>query len=378
MQPLFPSSEGYNKAPADDEIEVTLIGPGFGECVLVHVGEGHWIVVDSCVEAKSQTPAALRYLADINVCPSKVSHLIITHWDADHCKGIAELAKACSKAKVVMSRAFVERDFLEFVQAHKKPLTRMARSGVGEIDHLLRELEKSGRTNIIAAQPDRRIHTWPASSIGHGQKCEIWTLAPSDFEYQNFLEWLASQMPKVGETRRTAITRKRNNLSAVIYLRIGEDAILLGGDIEERNKPEAGWSAILASSGRPQNPASLFNLSHHGADSGDHPKVWSDMLSAKPWALISSFRNGSVSLPSSADANRTLGYTENAYVSTNLKSVANPPMDKRVSKTIKQVTKRYTTLSQKMGLIRARRLAKGSPNWEVSLHGNASHLSHAR
>ncbi len=37
-------------APEPDEIEVSLIGPGYGESVLVHLGDGEWVVADSCVE----------------------------------------------------------------------------------------------------------------------------------------------------------------------------------------------------------------------------------------------------------------------------------------------------------------------------------------
>jgi hypothetical protein len=32
--------------PADDQIEVSLFGPGYGECCLIHIGNGKWIVVE--------------------------------------------------------------------------------------------------------------------------------------------------------------------------------------------------------------------------------------------------------------------------------------------------------------------------------------------
>ena len=36
--------------PADDEIEITTIGPGFknGESVVIHYGDGNWMIIDSC------------------------------------------------------------------------------------------------------------------------------------------------------------------------------------------------------------------------------------------------------------------------------------------------------------------------------------------
>lgn len=33
--------------PRLDEIEVSLLGPGYGESVVVHMGGGEWMVVDS-------------------------------------------------------------------------------------------------------------------------------------------------------------------------------------------------------------------------------------------------------------------------------------------------------------------------------------------
>lgn len=47
----------YGAAPATDEIELTLFGPGYGEAIAVHLGEGAWLLVDPCVRRniKSKT-----------------------------------------------------------------------------------------------------------------------------------------------------------------------------------------------------------------------------------------------------------------------------------------------------------------------------------
>lgn len=51
--------------PAKDELEVTLLGPGTGESVVIHVGDDRWVIVDSYED--EGLPAARRYLDDINV-----------------------------------------------------------------------------------------------------------------------------------------------------------------------------------------------------------------------------------------------------------------------------------------------------------------------
>ena len=65
-------------SPESDEIEVNIFGPGYGECVLIHIGNGKWVVVDSCVDRDSQ-PAALTYLRSIGSDPSEAVCLIIAY-----------------------------------------------------------------------------------------------------------------------------------------------------------------------------------------------------------------------------------------------------------------------------------------------------------
>ena len=66
----------YNVSPETDEIEVTLIGPGYGECALIHIGKRRWVIVDSCLDGYGQ-PAALAYLSDLGLNPSEVVCLVV-------------------------------------------------------------------------------------------------------------------------------------------------------------------------------------------------------------------------------------------------------------------------------------------------------------
>ena len=40
-----------NGAPESDETDFDLIGPGYGECALVHIGNQRWVIVDSRKDA---------------------------------------------------------------------------------------------------------------------------------------------------------------------------------------------------------------------------------------------------------------------------------------------------------------------------------------
>ena len=74
----------FGKPPQADQIEISLFGPGFGECCLIHLGSGQWVVIDSCLHSDTGEPAALYYLRQISVEPADTIRLIIaTHWHDD-------------------------------------------------------------------------------------------------------------------------------------------------------------------------------------------------------------------------------------------------------------------------------------------------------
>src|SRR5271170_7292865 len=104
-------------APEIDELEVSVFGPGFGECLAVHLPGGKWVLVDSCRDAGGD-PVTLAYLRSLGVEPATdVSTVIASHWHMDHVDGIAELVAACESAEPVASAALYTRDLLAFAGA---------------------------------------------------------------------------------------------------------------------------------------------------------------------------------------------------------------------------------------------------------------------
>ena len=78
--------------PLHEEVEITIFGPGYGECIVVHVGSGRWIVIDSCKHGTKTPPVALKYFDRIGVNPAvQVELVLVTHWHDDHIRGLNEL-----------------------------------------------------------------------------------------------------------------------------------------------------------------------------------------------------------------------------------------------------------------------------------------------
>ena len=164
--------------PERGEFELTLFGPGYGECVLLHAGDGIWAIIDSCIDGEG-APRALRYLESINVNAAEAVRLIVaTHWHDDHMRGMAQLVEACKGADFCCAAALCRTEFLK-ISAVLGQHFIAAGSGADEISSVFSRLrEKKARpTHAIA---NRRIFARSA--------CEIWSLSPSDANYQTFLE----------------------------------------------------------------------------------------------------------------------------------------------------------------------------------------------
>lgn len=368
------SDNKISHPPLSDELEVSIIGPGYGEAVLVHLGDNNWIIIDSCKRPDESVPEPLRYLDQIGVDPRCVVAVLITHWDDDHCKGMSQVIQICAHAQIVMSSAFVQKDFLAFSALYGSPMTRNVRAGVKEIGETMNGLGAAERP-ITSAYPGRRLFTADDLTTSHGLPIEVWTLSPSDEEYQNFLAWVAEQMPQPDETRRVAVKRIRNDLSVVVHMMIGDDVLLFGGDLEEEGKPGTGWSAIMALPGRPLSKAGMFKVSHHGSANGHHAGIPTNLLTAAPVAVVAPFKSGKVSLPTPQDVTRICGYAGEAYTTATLQGRATSKHDPMVDKTIREVTRRFSTIKADPGMIRLRKKAGSSEDWRVDKFGTAGPLA---
>ncbi len=131
-------------APQEAEIEVSVFGPGKGECVVIHVGHGEWLIVDCCRLRKSASPIGLDYLRGLGVDPaSQVKLIVATHWHDDHFAGLAELVDVCQSARFVCSAALSNREFLTLL-ATVGESKLLDDSGVDELSKVMESLTSRG------------------------------------------------------------------------------------------------------------------------------------------------------------------------------------------------------------------------------------------
>ena len=349
--------------PTADELEVTLLGPGYGESIVLHLGGGTWAVVDSCVDSIG-TPRPLDYLTGIGIDPSVAVKLIMaTHWHDDHIRGMGRLVEACETAQFCCASALLKSEFLTIVNSLEGRAQPGISHGAREI-HRVMSCLRERRSKPVFASADRRIFM--------GSTSEIWSLSPSDASFTKFLTNIGQLVPKLGKARERVSPLKPNDAAVVCWVSVNGTAILLGSDLERK-----GWIEILQSTARPSGKAAAFKIPHHGSANAHEPKVWQKMLETDATAALTPWHRGGHSLPKVADVKRILSLTRNAYATASAQMPTSQVRRRThaVQRTLREggMTIRQTPIST--GMVRLRRKLNQSAPWQVELAGSASHLA---
>ncbi len=362
--------------PEVDQVEVTLLGPGCGECIVTHLGNNNWMVVDSCIDSKTSQPAALTYLESIGVNPSSAVKLVIaTHWHDDHIRGLSRVLEECSSADFCCAAALSADEFLANVISYENRNLISGGSGVREIFDIFRILDSRKNKNPIRAITDRVIYTMDCNGTAHGNKVQVWALSPSDKQYDKFLNELTLHMPKVSETKRRAVAQGPNHTSVVTWVQIGDLSLLFGADLEETGDSGTGWSPIVNSDNRPSHKASIFKVPHHGSQNAHSNDVWKNMLIESPTAILTPYSRGVKKLPSPADIARIGGFAEARYSTSKIRPRKISKRSVAVEKTIRNTVGKLRSTVFHAGIIRLRNGGQGDfHTWETTLMNGACSL----
>lgn len=301
--------------PKDDEIEVTLIGPGYGEAILIHVGSGQWLLVDSCVN-QNNAIAPIEYLASIGVAPrDAIKGIVITHWHDDHVRGISNIVEYCSSALVCMSPVHDRDEFKLEVAVQARSLQPTIGSGLIESRRLqtIRRSDKGRGRYYKAAGESKLVLQWSSDDLAHGKSCKVWTLSPNDDLLNAFIASLYKIATPPGSARGRAVAPTRNGTSVVILIQFDKESLLLGADLEEGGGAR-GWTFILADPARPIGKSTLYKVPHHGSENAHHIGVWSQMLVDSPHAILTPYMVGSTRLPKPSDISRINQHTNSAHL----------------------------------------------------------------
>ena len=344
-----------HEPPKSNDFELTVIGPGHGESILVHVGEGRWIIVDSCVDRERNIPRALVSLEGIGVDPSASVDLVVTtHWHDDHIAGMGHIATVCRKAVFCCPAALLDEECRTIIAALEGNTIAPVGSTVSEIFATLNALRER-RSRPCFAIADRRVLL--------REKCEIWALSPSDGAFLRSIKLLRGVSP--------AERLMANRASTVLWIEAGSVTVLLGGDL-----PKAGWTDILGSRARPTGRASVVKVPHHGSLDAFEPRMWTEMTTTQPVAVLTPFATGRNPPPTIEGLARILAKTKDAYITAEPRGHRPPAkLHHEVDRMLRQkAIKRHSRGS--LGIVRLRRRLDSERAWRIEKFGNARSVSH--
>lgn len=367
------------KKPEQDELEVSVFGPGYGECVVVHLCNNEWIIVDSCRDGSSGRPAAIEYLRRLNLDPAEVVRLIVaSHWHDDHVRGLAETLSSCTSAQFVVANALRSKEFLKLVHG----MTSGNRNtGVDEFAAIVEELRRRKAARAIRTSPiqfaAQNSCLWRDSMDFAGVACmrEVVTLSPSPSATARSFARVARLLPKDLQPLGRLPALEPNHTSVVLWICVGQRAVLLGADLEEVTDKTDGWSGILASWGRPAGRASFFKVPHHGSATGHNADVWAGLLTEKPVAALTPFSNGRVWLPAGQDVERICSYTENAYQAGTVEARRVDGPNREATRILRRMGKELHRMVRRSGHVRVKGDALvASGEWSVETYGAATKI----
>lgn len=351
--------------PARGEIEFSIFGPGFGECIAIHLGDEKWMVVDSCVRKQAEVPAVLEYFDRIGVEPEQAIELIVaTHWHDDHVRGISRILEVASGATFCAASVFAGEEFKAI--AEMPPTNSKFSSGVEELARVRRILnERSRPPELVSAC--KRIRFAPGGAVS-----EIWALSPSNSDALRGIDHIAALIGGRSPGVRRIPAVQPNDVSVVLHLETTAGPLLLGGDLEHHlNSRDRGWHAIVDDAGRPVSKAAAFKIPHHGSKNAHCPEVWEHLVSENPLCVVSPWERGKTPLPQPADIARMLSYTPYLYVTSDKRNVA-VQRDRSVERTISESVRAFRPERLRTGHLQIR--WNGSA-WQVRGSEEAAHCS---
>lgn len=269
-------------SPAHGYLIVYVFGPGVGECQVISLPDGKWMVVDCCKLGDVTLPLAL--LRHFGV--SAIDLLVVTHPDRDHYRGLDELIGGVCVKHLWRYRGFQTRREALAELCAQQPGNTKFRDLLRAQEAMLPLLETNqGFEAAIDMVP------WPGGSSSY----EVICLAPCSAdivhecrELHNLLK-LTSAGVRFDERverfilgQRNGVDGRGNPLSLALSIRWQGVGVLLGGDVEcSEGDPHRGWSGVLETLALPHlnrlhlvRGLQMVKVAHHGSKGAFSHDAW--------------------------------------------------------------------------------------------------------
>ncbi|MDE7328490.1 MAG: MBL fold metallo-hydrolase [Clostridia bacterium] len=323
----------------DDDIEISVFGRGFGECIVLCCGNKEYVVIDSFVNPQTKKPIAIDYLNALGISTKSIKKVILTHWHSDHISGAVDILNvAAPDVQLVVSPIISEKRFMEYISLGKESCV----SSTSEFVKIYEYIEKNGIQHVCLAKEKTRVYSNESLS-----NAEIYCLFPHDTNVIDYLNSII--LPKTGDP--VAYEYKDENLlSIVLLMKYSSDGALFGGDLEVSQNND-GWSAIVNNYEHHKNYPSIFKIPHHGSVNAHCELVWRNILQPNPISILTVYNKGN-KLPKDSDIDRIKSLSGALYI-VGKKSKEDKAFEHDLKRSMPKA--KVNTMPQEIGLIRYRK-----------------------
>jgi hypothetical protein len=361
----------FGSGPAADEIEVTVMGPGYGESIVVHATNNFWIVVDSCIPSGEKVAAAISYLNAIGVDLAAVRFVVSTHWHDDHVRGISQVLNLSPNAKLVLASALQQKEFMQIATAFGNTSDAVVpgASELAECFRIIRARTAPGaRPSAVFASSGKILWNMPVGDI----QVKIDVLSPSDADITEAIRRFSELWPGDRAPLNRVPPSHPNHVAMALHIAIGEHSVLLGADLEKTVALDSGWEAVLSDNTRQIGKSTLYKVAHHGSITGHHDGIWERLLEAAPTSLLTPFRRGRVKLPKETDKHRIRLLSGESFITSPAGQafVRTTPEQRTLSKRAQNVQ----PSTDSYGILRTRTKVGATNGWAVEVFGSADNL----
>ncbi len=277
---------------SDFSIDVHIMGPGYGEGIIVVIGKKIILGVDSCSSLINSTLGEDCYIEGIIRTIHDEPFIIwtLTHFHHDHLVGLAWILRrfAYNIKLVIIPDSYTSKDIAENVRRHARLDTKsdaMYFASGGEYEELIGACSISPiNERICKASPHyRALDAEIRTRRGVTRRLAIDVIGASAGDLTALTaKQIQKAMSKVSRQDRAAA----NFGSYIVLLSVGDFRAALLGDALAKRTQELPWLETLGNGG-----ASLVKVAHHGALDGTTPKLLQQLAGHRERiAVVTPFR----------------------------------------------------------------------------------------
>lgn len=288
--------------PGSDEIEITILGinENAGESIVLHIGNGDWIVIDCC-KTREGVNLPKFYLESLGVGFENVIRVACTHLHSDHITGLSEVLSDCENARFAYP-LIGDENTLRYILAQYNLDKGLPNDGTfGEFMKCVRVAKKEKKECIILNidSPIFVDDTRHVMGVSPSRKMnEI-------YQYKLLKYKLGDPIPEQ--------MLKTNFCSVATILNIGKVHAILGADLEANRQNKApirscigtcirkskrGWCNVFtASQYFPCYKYDYIKIPHHSSATGFCDSLWVNHMTSPVVGTSTVFLEGANALP---------------------------------------------------------------------------------